>query len=371
MHAQKTGDYAPAKGDVLAAAKGRWLGIYQSLAPELVAAQSKPGKSLPCPVHGGSDGFRVFRKTADSSGGGVCQTCGFKPDGLAVLMWVRDWSFHESLQEVGSLLGVTDPNGRCGNAGPVRAIVVRDVPKQQVKQVNDDWLRDALSKVWRDSFALTDPCAEPARLYLRSRGILAWDRPGLEKSVRFNPNLSYRDENGKRSRHPAIVAMITDVIGEAVTIHRTYLTCKGEKADMPDVKKMFPIPSDRVIVGGGIVTSQPGEVLDVCEGLETALSIETAMGVPVWSLVNAYLLENFTPPPATKAVRIWADLDRSGTGQTAATNLLKRLWEMGIKARILLPHMAIPDTAKGVDWNDVLLAEGPFMFRNRVSYPKG
>ncbi|MFB8831984.1 hypothetical protein ACE0DR_27970 [Azotobacter sp. CWF10] len=35
---------------------------------------------------------------------------------------------------------------------------------------------------------------------------------------------------------------------------------------------------------------------------------------------------------------------------------------MGIKAQILLPWLPIPDGAKGVDWNDVLLKRGPFGF---------
>ncbi|MFB8831987.1 toprim domain-containing protein [Azotobacter sp. CWF10] len=102
--------------------------------------------------------------------------------------------------------------------------------------------------------------------------------------------------------------------------------------------------------------------MDVCEGLETALAVETATGLPVWPLVNAYLLEHFMPPPAISAVRIWADKDRKEGGQKAALALKKRLWEMGIKAQILLPWLPIPEGAKGVDWNDVLLERGPFGF---------
>ncbi len=358
--------YAPNKRDVLQEANGRWLGIYEKLAPELVEAQRKPGRAFACPVHGGEDGFRIFRKTAGTTGGGVCQTCGFKPDGLALLTWVRGWSFHEALQEVGTLLGVKDPEGRDAVVGKARAFVPRQASTSS-KQPSNEWLRDTMRKVWKGSVPLTHPSAEPARLYLRSRGILAWDRPGLEATVRFNPSLSAKDEKG-RSEHPAIVAIISDKEGAAVVLHRIYLTAKGEKAPLENPKMMFPIPSDRSVVGGGIRTSQPGEVVDVSEGLETALAIETAMGLPVWPLVNAYLLENFSPPPAVKAVRIWADLDRSGTGLEAAKNLKQRLWAMGIKARIMLPNMPIPSGAKGVDWNDVLLGRGPMAFLGDDAY---
>ncbi len=358
--------YAPNKSDVLEEAKGRWLGIYEKLAPELVEAQRKPGKAFPCPVHGGLDGFRVFRKTAGTTGGGVCQTCGFKPDGLALLTWVRNWRFHEALQEVGTLLGVKDPEGRDSIAGKARQVVPRQV-KQENKQPSNEWLRETMRKVWKGSVPLTHPSAEPARLYLRSRGILAWDRPGLEATVRFHPALSAKVEKG-RADFPAIVAIISDMEGAAVVLHRIFLTAKGEKAPLESSKMMFPIPSDRSVVGGGIRTSQPGEVVDVCEGLETALAIETAMGLPVWPLVNAYYLENFCPPPAVKAVRIWADLDSKGRGQEAAKNLKQRLWAMGIKARIMLPNMPIPTGAKGVDWNDVLLGRGPMAFLGDDAY---
>ncbi|WP_137887523.1 toprim domain-containing protein [Pseudomonas sp. 2FE] len=361
------GGYAPEKKDVLVAAEGCWLSIYQQLAPELVDAQQAKGSARPCPVHGGKDGFRIFKKTISTSNGGFCQTCGIKPDGLALIMWVRNWDFHTALQEVGSLLGVKDPYGRTaiGRIEPIK--VVREAPVV-VDKASDDWLREAMRKLWKNSVPLTDPTAEPARLYLRSRGILAWDRKELSRYVRFHPSLTYKDEKGKRSRHPGIVCLLTDPEGQAVTINRHYLTAKGEKAKLPEPKKMFPIPSDRKLPGCAVQTSRPGEILNVCEGLETALSVETAMGFPVWPLVNSYLLECFTPPACTKAVRIWADKDRKEGGQNAAMALKKRLWEMGIKAQIMLPDMPVPDGSKGVDWNDVLLQRGSIGFIGHETY---
>ena len=55
------------------AARGSWLSVLDSLAPELERAVSKPGRHIPCPVHGGKDGFKLFRN-ADTSGGGICNT---------------------------------------------------------------------------------------------------------------------------------------------------------------------------------------------------------------------------------------------------------------------------------------------------------
>lgn len=373
MSNPSTGEYAPEKDDVLAAAEGGWGDIFRQLAPALSAAHSKPGRNFPCPVHGGRDGFKIFRKTAGESSGGVCRTCGIKADGLALLMWINKWSFHKALQEVGTLFGVKDPYGRTsmyeGTVAPVRRIPAsRPVPAPVTSGPSDEWIHKTLRKLWQESLDLTHPDAEPARLYLRSRGIMVWDRPDLSRFVRFHPSLSYKAKSGERSEHPGILAALISPKREAVTLQRYYLTSKGEKAPVDEPKMMFCIPSDRTLPGCAIPTARPGEVLDVCEGLETALAIETGRGVPVWPLVNTYLMEQFVPPPVTKAVRIWADKDRKGAGITSANVLKKRLWEMGIKAQILLPDLPIPDGCKGVDWNDVLLQCGPAGFPGREAY---
>ncbi len=356
--------YAPEKKDVLLAAEGRWRDIFATLAPSLSPYQAKPGKSGPCPKHGGVDGFRVFKKTASTTSGGWCQTCGSKADGLALLMWVNDWTFSQTLAEVGALLGVVDPN--CRKAYAVTTITERKPERAQEKGPSDAWIRESLRKIWKGTMPLTDPAAEPARLYLRSRGILVWDRPGLDRCVRFHPDLEHRAD-GKVTRHPAIVTCLICPEGHAVTVNRLYLTAKGQKAPLANCKMMFPIPSDRLSAfpGSAVMTSKPAEVIDVAEGLETSLAIETALGIPVWPMVNSYLLQTFIPPAGTKAVRIWADKDRSGGGLKAAQALKQRLWEMGIRAQIKLPGMDIPVGAKSVDWNDVLLAHGPIGFTSQ------
>lgn len=357
--------YAPDKGDVLEKADGRWLGIFENIAPSLVSAQKQPGKTFDCPICGKKKGFRVFKKTAGSTSGGICQNCGIKADGLALIQWDTGWGFHETLQQVGSLLGVMDPNKRTG----IGAIAPRRIPKTQKdsKGPSDKWITSWLGKTWKDSVELTDPMAEPARLYLRSRGILCWDRAGLGKAFRFHPALAYEHENGKKELSPSLIAIIKSPTGQGITLHRIYLTTKGEKAFGGETKKMFAIPSDRDLIGGCIQTSPVAEDVDICEGLETALAIETALGIPVWPTVNAYLLEHFEPRPGTKRVFVWADKDRSKTGQIAAARLRDRLKEKGIVVHILLPRVDIPSDSKSVDWNDILLTSGSAAFRRRLS----
>ena len=52
-------------------AQGRWSHILASLAPELESALDKAPRHVPCPVHGGKDGFRLYRDYEDN-GGAVC-----------------------------------------------------------------------------------------------------------------------------------------------------------------------------------------------------------------------------------------------------------------------------------------------------------
>ena len=103
-------------------AAGRWLDLLGALAPALEPALSRVGRHVPCPVHGGTDGFRLFRD-ADLTGGGVCNTCGTFPDGFALLMWVNRWTFPEALWAVAQALGLAEDRlrGRGAFPNPARA----------------------------------------------------------------------------------------------------------------------------------------------------------------------------------------------------------------------------------------------------------
>jgi putative DNA primase/helicase len=91
----------------------------------------------------------------------------------------------------------------------------------------------------------------------------------------------------------------------------------------------------------------------VTEGIETALAVIEATGLPAWATGNAHLLETFVPPPGVRQVLVFADKDRpsrqhpSGHGQEAARGLVTRLWAMGIRAGAIAPALAIPDGQKG------------------------
>lgn len=325
-------------------ARGRWEAILHNLAPALGDAVSRRGRHVPCPVHGGRDGFRLFHD-ADQTGGGVCNTCGYFADGFALLMWINGWDFSRTIREVGSSLGSNAANSW-----------LRGTSALPTGSSDDANRRDHLNTTWRESLALTDPQAEPARLYLARRGLSV----ALPGTLRFHPELGYYADNRLVARFPAIVVQVTGQGGDAVTLHRTYLTAEGHKAPVDSPKKLMRHPSGRILTGGAIRLVRPSSRLAVTEGIETALAVIEATGLPAWATGNAHLLETFVPPSGVSQVLVFADKDRpsrqhpSGHGQEAARNLVRRLWASGIQAGAIAPSIDIPEGRKGVDWLDVL-----------------
>lgn len=343
------------------AARGAWLSVLDSLAPEIKTAIDNPGKRhIACPVHGGRDGFRLFRD-ADISGGGICNSCGPKPDGFSLLMWLKDWSFPDALTAVANVLGISTGKVQQKPVVARKLVLTKSKPKPIVE---DEKLKARLRTVWQASKSLRDQEAEPVRLYLRSRGLEDWlpDWP----SLRFHPSMQYRDEYGNVIGYfPAMLALVENG-NDLITIHRTFLTADGRKAPVDSPKKPMPAPSDRQIVGSAIRLGKPGRVLQVTEGLETALAVIEATGMVTWPLISATLMPNFLIPEGIEKLVIWSDLDRSQAGMIAATKLAEHAKAKGIEALIHEPKVPIPDNAKSIDWLDVLNQQGPNAFAVRT-----
>jgi phage/plasmid primase-like uncharacterized protein len=288
----------------------------------------------------------LFRDV-DQTGGGVCNTCGTFHDGFALLIWVNRWAFPEVLNAVARELGITNemaPNSR-------RVQTRRPRPKGRDRES----VIEALNRVWQQSLDPWGSRATPLRAYLSRRGLSGAELDS--RVVRFHPALGYWKKNDRNEielagRYPAMVALVTDTEGAPVTVHRTYLTPDGRKAPVPNPKKLMGYPSDRLI-GGAIRLFAPEPVLGVAEGIETALAVHLRTGMPVWSAVSANLLQRLEPPARTSLIVVWADRDRSGTGEAAALSLRERLVRRGISVAVHLPPGQIPPAAKGIDWADV------------------
>lgn len=63
-------------------------------------------------------------------------------------------------------------------------------------------------------------------------------------------------------------------------------------------------------------------------------------------------------PDSVREVMIFADKDRSQTGMRAALSLQARLTAQGISVRFVTIQEEIPETSKGIDFNDLLCRRG-------------
>jgi len=409
--------------EVRALAKGQWHRILAALAPALEAAIKRAGRHVPCPVHGGKDGFRLFRDF-DETGGGWCNTCGPRAEGFTVLMWVNRWSFREALEEVGKLLSAplhqypkeanvtaikrplpalkplpahptaavasppapVEPVTTAAAQPPEQAVVSsitagkpwleqveRDLKAQ--KERDAEYQKDLVRRtreLWKSG--IPPESSKVLRAYLDARGLAMTLRSLDQGAVRFVSSCNYFDQDGNLlGKFPAMVAAISDKDGNFVSLHRTYLTKSGKKARLPSpeensAKKMTPTPQGKSISGGAIrlMDYRLGKGwLSVAEGIETALSAYRGWGIPAWSTVNATLLERFCPPEDVHTLLIWEDKDKSERGSVAAAVLKERMAKAGKRAIVLTPPMPIPKRAKGVDWNDVLVRQGMLGFPRR------
>ena len=206
----------------------------------------------------------------------------------------------------------------------------------------DERKHTALRRVWGETCPIT--AADPVDLYLRQRGIAlpVTDMPAV---LRFHPHLRYLHEAGQRTYHPAMVARVDDPNGQGVTLHRIYLTSDGQKADVPTVKKLMSPAIPGATRGGAIRLYLAGETLAITEGVETALAVRLATGLPVWAALCAGGMARLIVPPEVHLVVICADHDAAGLD--AAQALAQRLLVEQRRVKILTPD--IP----GADWADL------------------
>lgn len=341
-------------------AEGRWEDIYARLAPELDAAIRVKGRHVPCPVHGGKDGFRLH-KTA-TNGLAVCNTCrefaGKYLDGFAVLMWLRGWRFPQALEAVASIVAPEAlREGRAAYAPPVARVEPRVRAKTPEDLQKDLDVVAKMRRVWDGSVPIWHPSAALAWRYLESRGLQQPTRDqGLDGALRFIPELEWWDiETGECDLFPAIIGRVQSREGMTLALHRTYLAKDGRgKAPVAEPKKMMSRPAS-VSIHTGAIRLGPAikGVVAVAEGLETALAVHAFTGYACWSLVSSSLMRSFLPPEGVRGVAIFADHDVSGGGLEAATALQEALKAKGVQTRLELPPGPIPAGAKSVDWLDL------------------
>lgn len=146
---------------------------------------------------------------------------------------------------------------------------------------------------------------------------------------------------------------VTDIRGQRVSLHRTYLTAEGAKADVQVVKKLTA--SSALLVGCSVKLASAALIKDrltqgVAEGIETALACTAATGTPTVAAISAHGKRGiswYCLPQEVDRLTIFADNDSDQVSQEAAASLAQSLKRRGRIIRVLTPPEA------GTDWADV------------------
>ena len=319
---------------VSALAQGRWHEILVQLGIPPEALQNRHG---PCPGCGGRDRYRYDDR--DGRGTWICSGGGemVAGDGYALLRHVHGWSAAEALRQVAAVVG--------GEAGSLPAATPRrrqQTASRAGRQVADLAMRRRrLADMWREAVQVTS--GDPVALYLAGRGL---DLSTYSATLRYHPQLPYRSEDGTYTRHPAMLALVQDVRGRRVCLHRTYLTAAGAKADLPTPRRLMPPAWPGATRGAAVRLAPPAETLAVAEGLETALAFGALVQLPAWATISAGGMAALEIPEGVREVLIGADHDAAG--QQAAQALAARLRRQWVAAYIRTPQRP------GSDWADML-----------------
>ncbi|HJS88584.1 MAG TPA: toprim domain-containing protein [Steroidobacteraceae bacterium] len=289
-------------------------------------------KAGPCPACGGRDRYTFDNR--HGRGDFICRHCG-AGDGFELLERVHGWSFSEARKRVIEAAGLAIASGQAAAAAhsPARSTGEPARPTHRVLEI----LRTACEPTE----------VEETRQYLAARAL--WPLPA-DVSLRAHASLEYFEERERIGRFAGLVALVSDVEGELVTAHLTYLE-HGRKLELHEPRKLLSRLTGRK--GCAVRLVQPDDgVLGIAEGIETALSAYRLFAVPTWAALNAALLSRFEPPPGLRKLVVFADRDVAGL--EAAAQLLERL-QGSLPVEIRTPPAPLKD------FNDLLTrrASGP------------
>jgi putative DNA primase/helicase len=276
--------------------QGRWRGILPVLG---IPPEFLNGKHQPCPMCGGKDRARFDDK--EGRGTWICTRCG-AGDGFSLVMAVNGWNFRVAATHVEALIGTAD------RVEPKPAITEQD-------------RRASFNRLWQSS-KLVEP-GDPVALWLGARVRVREIPPCLRTVSRM------RYQADPPSWHPGMVAMVTGPDGKPATLHRTYLTAEGRKAEIEEPRLLMPGPFPK---GGAIRLAPHHDILGIAEGIETAFAASALFSIPCWAAGNDSGVAAWIPPEEVAEVIIFADNDENFAGQAAAHRLAHRL---SVKNRIV------------------------------------
>lgn len=180
--------------------------------------------------------------------------------------------------------------------------------------------RAAARRLWAASRPII---GTPVSAYLAARGI---EHAGDLGALRFHPSCYYRassdDAPDVRPAWPAMIAAVTDRLGDIVGVHRTWLDPAGGKAPVA-----YPRRAMGHLLGHGVRFGEAGPVMAAGEGIETMLSLRTILPhMPMIAALSAAHLAAIDFPDALRRLYVACDDDPAGEG--ALNTLVERAERM-------------------------------------------
>ncbi len=296
-----------------------------------------------CPFH--SEKTASF-SVSEEKGFAHCFGCGWHGDAFDYVMERTGCDFPAALEDLAIRAGLRPD--RDGRVRPKVKPIARPSAEDLARR-SDEVMRRA-SEIWRASQPVGGTLVET---YLKSRGIDPAAIPGWPlPTLRFHPGLDHWVEtrDGKKAwrflgAFPAMIAFVTNPDKSFAGVHRTWLRADGGgKADVPSAKKML---GDTY--GGALRLCPAASELAVAEGIETALSIIAATGLPVWAALSEGNL-GAALPPICRRVILCADNDTKDKKTTA-----KRLENARAAHAARGCTVSLCRPPEGMDFNDLLL----------------
>ena len=191
----------------------------------------------------------------------------------------------------------------------------------------------------RRLFAISSPIAGTiVETYLHRRGIA---RVHHGSSLRYHPRCYYRpDEHRPTETWPAMIACVTDLVGQITGVHRTWLDPDG--FDRVRLGKA-PVDTPRRAMGellGNAVRfgATDDDVLVAGEGIETMLSLRYVL--PTLSMAAALSANHLAAIALSSSLRrLYIARDADAAGDAVQAVLLQRAEEAGIEAIPLSPRL--------------------------------
>jgi len=274
---------------------------------------------------GGTDRFRFDDR--EGSGSFFCSHCGSSKSGVDLVMKFKGVNFTEAKRLIEAHLGEAQ-------------VIVPKASKSEEEKA--ERARDQMASLWNRGKQLDG--TDTASRYLAARGIKLEYVPTF---LRFIPDLAFYHDDKRKTEHPALITKFVAPDNSSAIIHRTYLAEPGVKANIPKVKMIMP---GKVPRGGAVRLAPAAEIMGIAEGLESALSAQILLGIPVWSSLTAGNMINWVPPKEARKIYILGDCDSSYAGQYSAYALAYRLNQddKGKNVSVRFPKEF------ETDWNDIL-----------------